>query len=82
MIQTMQYGDKYIETFSDIGVFISPVDKPEQLYVSAIDSVNHVRTYVETDIPINTGDDAEATEQDYMEALESFGVDIDEKTGS
>ena len=71
MIKTETIGN-FTRTYSDAGVYIRG-GVPEGLYVDAIDPTDLGRTYTETDIQIPTAD-PEATEADYVEALEKLGV--------
>ncbi len=56
-------------TYSDAGMMI---ERDGVRYSEAIDPVELNRQYTETDEPI--ADDVEATEADYLAALERFGV--------
>lgn len=60
-------GRAFIRTYSDAAVLI---ERDGAQYEEAIDPADSGRVYTETDIPIET----EATEADYLEALERFGV--------
>lgn len=63
MIQTKQMtiNDKtFVRTYSDAG-FLIHGGSPEGDYAEAIDPADAVRTYTETDIPVE-GEDAEAEE--------------------
>lgn len=63
MIQTeqMTINDKaFIRTYSDAG-FLIHGGSPEGDYAEAIDPADAVRTYTETDIPVE-GDETEAEE--------------------
>ena len=69
--------------YSDKGVKIHG-GVPEGDYNEAIDPVDTGRIYKETDIKIETNDAstddyAEATIEDYKNALKSLGVNVDEK---
>ena len=71
MIQTEKLtinNKEYIRTWSDIGMMI---ERDGALYEEAIDPAELGRAYTETAEPIP---DAEATEADYLAALERFGV--------
>lgn len=60
MIRTETLENNLIRTYSDAGVLIHG-GMPEGDYVDAIDPVSAGRTYVETDIPIESDiTDAEA----------------------
>ena len=58
----------YVRTWSDKGMMI---ERDGALYEEAIDPAELGREYTETAEPIP---DAEATEADYLAALERFGV--------
>ncbi len=63
MIQTEQItinNKAFIRTYSDAG-FLIHGGSPEGDYAEAIDPADAVRTYTETDIPVE-GDEAEAQE--------------------
>ena len=63
MIQTenVTINEKqFVRTYSDSGYYIHG-GSPEGDYAEAIDPADAVRTYTETDIPVE-GDDAEAQE--------------------
>jgi hypothetical protein len=64
-------GKAYVRTWSDIGMMIQ---RDGALYEEAIDPAELGRVYTETEQPIP---DTEATEADYLEALERFGVNND-----
>ena len=71
MIQTEKMtinGKAYIRTWSDLGMMI---ERDGALYEEAIDPAELGREYTETEQPIP---EAEATEADYLAALERFGV--------
>lgn len=61
-------GMEYIRTWSDDNKMI---ERDGELYEEAIDPIDSGRTYTETAQEIL---DAEATEADYIAALERFGV--------
>lgn len=75
-IKTELLENDLIRTWSDAGVYIHG-GYPEADYAEVIDPVSKHRTYVETDIPIPDDDDAEATIEDYQQALEALGVSLD-----
>lgn len=57
-------------TYSDAGMMI---ERDGTLYSEAIDPAELDRQYSETDVPA----EADATEEDYLAALERFGVTDD-----
>jgi hypothetical protein len=63
-------GKTFTRTWSDAGY---QVERDGLRYDEAIDPVGLGRTYTETDQPIG-GMDAEATEADYLAALDKLGV--------
>lgn len=65
-------------TYSDAGFF---VERDGTLYADAVDPAELNRQYTETDelIPVE-GD--EATEQDYLNALNELGVNTDEESNA
>ena len=68
--ETVTYNGKdYIRTWSDADLMI---ERDGALYEEAVDPVDSGRTYTETDQPIIH--EGEATEDDYLAALERFGV--------
>lgn len=74
MIQTETItinGKEYIRTWSDQTMMI---ERDGALYEEAIDPIDSGRTYTETEHPIV--DESEATEEDYLAALSSLGVDV------
>ena len=84
MIVTEYYGTRedgvvLNRTFSDKGMMI---ERDGVRYVDAIDPAELGRTYIETDEPIPSIDGDEATEQDYLNALNELGVDIDEENNA
>ena len=62
-------GKEYVRTWSDKSMMIQ---RDGALYEEAIDPAELGRAYTETDQPVT---DAEATETDYLAALERFGVE-------
>ena len=73
------FGIDYKHTFSDAGYKIRQDDTGD-IYDDAVDPIDSIRTYTETDIPIDddeTGDDP-ADSQDYEEALSKLGVVMDD----
>lgn len=63
-------GKGYIRTWSDNHMML---ERDGALYEEALDPAELGRTYTETDQPIM--DESEATEADYLSALERFGVE-------
>ena len=80
MLKTEKINEQYCRTFSDAGFCIRG-GFPEGIYADAIDPIDSERTYTETDIPIDEGDE-EATAADYQAALRELGVNIDEETNA
>lgn len=68
MIITENYKDNLIRTYSSIGNYI---ERDGVLYGEAIDIAAFGYVYTETDIPIEI---EEATEADYLQALNMLGV--------
>ena len=64
-----------VKAYSDSGFKIRG-GSPECDYNSAVDNASYGRIYKETDIPIDTDDDDDATEADYIEALKLLGVEV------
>ena len=58
--------DNLVRAHSDLGVYIHG-GYPEADYEEAIDPVDKHRTYVETDIPIPTGEEIEEPEEEEEE---------------
>lgn len=71
MIITEVYKDNLIRTYSSTGMYI---ERDGVQYAEAVDIAAFGYTYTETDTPIET---EEATEADYIQALERFGVTND-----
>lgn len=71
MIITEVYKDNLVRTHSDKGMYI---ERDGVLYGEAIDIADFGYTYTETDKPIET---EQATEADYLSALERLGVKND-----
>ena len=63
-------GIEYDYTYSDAGMMI---ERNNARYSEAVDPLNSGREYTETDQPIM--DESEATEAEYLAALERFGVE-------
>ena len=76
-------GVEFVKTYSDSGFM---VERDGVRYGEAIDPAEFGRTYTETDGPIEvedtTPDPDEATEQDYLNALNELGVQTDEESNS
>ena len=64
-----------VKAYSDSGFKIRG-GNPESDYNAAVDNASYGRIYKETDIPIDTDDDEDATEADYIEALRLLGVEV------
>ena len=62
-----------VRHYSDQDMYIRN-DRTDELYVEAIDLATSGYTYTETDIPIDT--EEEATVEDYQAALEQVGVEL------
>ena len=70
-------GIQYDHTYSNAGFMI---ERDGVLYADAIDPLNSGRVYTETDIPIEPDEpEEEATTEDYLEALNEFGVDTNDE---
>ena len=65
-------GIQCVRTYSDTGCYI---ERNGQRYEEAIDPADTGRMYTETDIPI---EGMEATEADYLSALDRLGVSVDD----
>lgn len=65
-------GREFIKKDSDSGFYI---ERDGELYSDAIDPVETLREYVETDIPIESD---EPTRDDLLSALNEFGVDTND----
>jgi len=71
VIETIKINDKeYKKTYSDSGYLIRKIGTDE-IYDEAIDLLNATFEYEETTEFINEED---ATEEDYLQALEELGV--------
>lgn len=70
-IVTEQISETLVKTYSDAGYKIHG-GSPDADYDAAIDPISAGRTYIETDIPVEDGE--EATVEDYQEALKTLGV--------
>lgn len=70
-------GRAFIKTYSDAGYMI---ERDGVRYGEAIDPAEFGRVYIETDEPIETTD--EATEADYLNALNELGVQTDEESNA
>lgn len=71
MIVTEVYKDNLIRTYSDKGMYI---ERDGVQYTEVIDIADFGYTYTETDKPIEA---EQATEADYLQALERLGVTND-----
>lgn len=70
-------GTQYDHTYSDLGMMI---ERDGVQYADAVDPLGSGRVYTETDIPIEPIEEAdEATESDYINALNELGVQTDEE---
>lgn len=84
MVKYETLANDFVKAYSDAGYYIHGGD-PEGDYVTAVDPASAGRIYKETATKIETDDvtstdgDAEATIEDYQNALKSLGVNIDEK---
>ena len=67
-------GTEYDYAYSDEGRYLVRDGIP---YGEAIDPLNSGRKYTEGDV-MPTDEDDEATEQDYLNALQELGVNTDE----
>ncbi len=65
-------GVEYDYTYSDAGMMI---ERNGVRYAEAVDPIGSGREYTETDEPIE-GNTNEATEADYIAALQEMGVDV------
>lgn len=68
-------GREFMYTVSDSGYMI---ERDGARYSEAYDPIGTDRVYVETDEPIESGSE-DATEADYIAALNEMGVDTDEE---
>lgn len=71
-------GVNLYRTYSDTNMMILQNETGET-YAEAIDVEGAPYTYTETETPIEAEEDAEATEGDYINALEELGVSFDEE---
>ena len=83
MVKYETLNNGFVKAYSDAGFYIHG-GNPEGDYVVAVEPESAGRIYKETDIKIETNDastdgDAEATIEDYQNALKSLGVNVDEK---
>lgn len=70
--ETVTIRDKeYTRTWSDTNMMI---ERDGVLYEEAIDPIDSGRVYTETEQPI--ADESEATESDYIAALQDMGVSV------
>lgn len=80
--RTRKDGVNLFRTYSDEGFYILQNETGIE-YTEAIDVENAPYTYSETDKPIEeepSGD--EATEQDYLNALNELGVNVNEENNA
>lgn len=77
---TREDGVVLNRTYSDEGFYIIQ-DGTGIKYAEAIDPAELGRTYTETDEPIE-GEVGDATEQDYINALNELGVNTDEEVNA
>lgn len=71
-------GREFIKKDSDSGFYI---ERDGELYSDAIDPVETLREYVETDIPIESDEheeNDEPTREDLLSALNELGVDTND----
>ena len=84
MVKYDTLSNGFVKAYSDAGFYIHG-GNPEGDYVTAVDPESAGRIYKETATKIETNDatgtddDAEATIEDYQNALKYLGVNIDEK---
>lgn len=83
MVKYETLANGFVKAYSDAGFYIHG-GNPEGDYIEAVDHESVGRIYKETDIKIETNDvsaddDAEATVEDYQNALKYLGVNVDEK---
>jgi hypothetical protein len=84
MVKYETLANGFVKAYSDAGYYIHG-GTPEGDYVTAVDPASAGRIYKETATKIETtdetatDDDAEATIEDYQNALKYLGVNIDEK---
>lgn len=84
MVKYETLDNGFVKAYSDAGYYIHG-GNPEGDYVVAVDPESVGRIYKETATKIETtdetttDDDAEATIEDYKNALKSLGVNVDEK---
>lgn len=83
--ETLAEDNNFIRAYSDANVKIHG-GYPEGDYNQAIDPVSMGRIYKETDVPIDVYEedleDEEATIEDYVNALNVLGVNVDEEENS
>lgn len=77
--KTREDGVVLTRTYSDEGFYILQNETGIE-YSEAVDVEGAPYTYTETDKPIEG--DGDATEQDYLAALNELGVQLDEESGS
>ena len=90
MVKYETLDNGFVKAYSDSGYYIHG-GNPEGYYIEAVDPASSGRIYKETATKIETTDtsgdgsgtapdgDAEATIEDYQNALKSLGVNVDEK---
>lgn len=67
-------GRWLVKTYSNSGYMVRQ-DETGDLYAEATDPEEMGRTYIETNIPIES-DEQPAEEEDFLEALVRFGVNV------
>jgi hypothetical protein len=72
-------GRDFIKTYSDAGFMI---ERDGVRYGEAIDPAKFGRVYIETDEPIEPEATDEATEADYLNALNELGVKTSEESNA
>lgn len=77
MIQTEKLTDSLQRTWSDTGMKILQ-NETGRVYDEAVDVIPCRYTYSETSEPIDP-EQEEATEEDYLQALQELGVDTHEE---
>lgn len=74
--QTREDGKKLYRIYSDSQMMIRK-SGTEEIYSEAIDVENSGFTYIETDVPIEDGE--ELTVEDTLDMLRELGVDTDDQ---
>jgi hypothetical protein len=72
-------GRDFVKTYSDEGYMI---ERNGVRYAEAIDPAEFGRTYIETSEPIEPEASDEASEQDYLNALNELGVKTSEESNA